>query len=101
MERVRTLSECTEEEIRDMCIENLWILQRLLGACIRKCANCEYPLSALVENFYSTYAKGAVCELCHAVEASCSSRKFFTLAHEEWEADQKAKKRMMDRNNYL
>lgn len=97
----KLLTECTPEEIDRICSQNLWELQRIMSFCKKKCANCEYPLSALEENFSSIHAGGEICDACHTMESSVSARTYFRIEHQAWLDDQRAKKKIMDRNNYL
>lgn len=98
---VKKLVECTPEEVDKICSNNLWDLQRIMSFCKKKCANCEYPLSALEEHFSSIYAGGEICDACHTMESSVGARAWFRICHTQFLDEQKAKKRMMDRNNYL
>lgn len=98
---VKKLTECTEEEIDKICSDNLWDLQRIMSFCKKKCANCEYPLSALEENFSSIHAGSEICAACHAMESSVSVRQYFRIEHQAWLDSQRAKKKILDSNNYF
>jgi hypothetical protein len=98
---IRKLPECTPAEIEEICSINLYTLQRLFSFCKKNCANCEYPLSALEENFSSISAGGEICQACHAMESSVNARSWFRIAHTAWLDEQRAKKKIIDKNNYL
>lgn len=97
----KLLSECTKEEIDRICSDNLYDLQRILSFCKKKCANCEYPLSALEEHFSSISAGGEICDACHAMESSVNARQWFRIAHTAWLDDQRAKKKIISKNDYF
>lgn len=86
-----------------VCKENCETYDRLKKVCLRKCANkeCEYPLSALVEHFYSVEFEGKICDLCHTVEDSVRQQPGLREAHDVWKKEQAAKRRMLDSKNYL
>jgi hypothetical protein len=71
--------------------------------CVRKCSNpeCNYPLSALEENFFSNDFNGRICDLCHTLEDAARQQLGLRQAHEEWKQEQQAKKKMLDSKNYL
>lgn len=98
---IKPLSECTAEEVDKICSANLYDLQRILSFCRKECANCEYPLSALEEHFSSIYAGGEICDACHAMESAVNARAYFRLLHTAFLDDQRAKKKIIDKNNYL
>jgi hypothetical protein len=75
---------------------------RLFRVCIRRCANpeCDYPLSALVENFYSVTFEGKVCDLCHTLEDAANQQPGLREAHKEWKKIQDEKKRIIQNSKY-
>jgi Zn finger protein HypA/HybF involved in hydrogenase expression len=82
---------------------NIATLQIFFRYCTKKCSNCEYPLSGLAENYFSTEAEGPVCELCHALEFTIRRHRGLTAAHDEWKREQTDKKRILEKggNKYF
>lgn len=81
---------------------NCGTYDRLFKICVKKCSNpdCQYPLSALVDNFYSVSAEGKVCELCHAMEDAANQQPGLREAHKEWKKEQDDKKRIIQNSKW-
>src|SRR5882672_4090865 len=80
---------------------NLAHYDSLFKVCVRKCGHCSYPLSALVEHFFSTEANGKVCDLCHTLEDAARQQPGLREAQMEWKQEQAAKKKILDTGRYF
>ncbi len=84
-----------------VCEDNVHQFQYMFKICVRKCSYCNYPLSALVEHFYSHETNGKVCDLCHTLEDAARQQPGLREAHDQWKADQVQKKKLTDGKNYF
>ena len=83
-----------------ICEQNLRDIAAFFKFCTKRCKNCNYPLSGLIEHNYSTAAEGSVCELCHAMEFAVRGKKGLEAAQAEWRDEQKRKKRILEKDGH-
>ena len=84
----------TEKE-KAICKTNAQKLDVISAILTKKCANCNYPLSGLKENFFSVHADGSICELCHAMESAVLGKPTLRAAHDTWKDEQRKKKEIL------
>lgn len=92
MERILTPKEVS------LCQQNLSDLAAFWRFCTKRCKQCGYPLSGLIEHNYSMSAEGSVCELCHAMEFAIRGKKGLEAAQAEWRDSQKKKKKLLEKD---
>jgi len=88
----RTFTEDEEKLIRRNCR----VYDYLFRMSKRKCANkqCNFPLPAGEEGYYSSSAGGRVCDLCHTMEDAVNQFPGLRAAQEEWKLEQTARNRV-------
>lgn len=81
-----------------LCQQNLSDLAAFWKFATKKCKQCGYPLSGLIEHNYSMSAEGSVCELCHAMEFAIRGKKVLEAAQAEYKDEQKKKAKMLEKD---
>jgi hypothetical protein len=91
----------TQQEVR-LTKLNAYLFEAIFKYHKSHCANaeCGYPVD-IMDSFYSHEAAGKICDLCHTLEDAARQQPGLRAAQEEWKQSQAAKRKILDRNNYL